>query len=671
MRSPPAVLLVLVLLVSVAPASAVPTSADTPSVDASHDGIDVTSTVSLTPDAPGEVGVEAAFDLPTGLTSLTVELPDGATVTGRDGFRRSDAHTYEWTGGDHTPTLTYDLPVNRTVTRGTGSGDVTGYLYADTGAWALLPAPSLGLSYSGVGDRASVERSVVVAGEGATGGQIVYLGPVREYTARVDGQRIRLVVPEDAELAEPPREVLDTLATAAERVRFGERDPEVFFVAAPSSVAWVTTGLQRGPDDAWVRDVQRLDTPDNVWVHEYVHTRQQFTTDAETRWTTEGMADYYAALLALEAGHIDYDRFRRHLDLGRRASYDDVVLAEPGTWQGTQANYRKGALAMAALDRQLRLAGDATMQDVVARTNDGRLTQTAFLEAVEAVGDDDVRVYAREHTETSTTPATWSREAHAEAFGGIPAVRYDFEAFQVRGPYRNRSYDTPPTLAPGETLTVVLTAENRGDRNGSYSATLTYRGADYGTRSGSLAPAERTTLSWTLSPGVGAGILGVGGLSHRLAVQRPATATVTGIEVPRSVAAGEPVAVTVTAANGRDRPAERSVPVRVDGTTAGTLSFRLAPGETHQKTVITAFEEPGVHSVSAAGETVTVRVHESASATAAAPGPTGTASTSVPQTTGTARRTSTGASGAGFGALAALTAVGALLGIGLGKRRYR
>ena len=123
-------------------------------------------------------------------------------------------------------------------------------------------------------------------------------------------------------MREAPRSVLDSLADASNALRVGDRDDEVFVVAAPTSgVQWGVRGYQTGESDLWVRDVEPVDSAENPWVHEYVHTRQDFALDPEMRWFREASASYYAALLTYEQGRVPYDGFSQRIGAGANSSY--------------------------------------------------------------------------------------------------------------------------------------------------------------------------------------------------------------------------------------------------------------------------------------------------------------------------------------------------------------
>jgi len=585
---------------------------------APHGGLHIDFTTSLTPDRPGEVGVVAEFGIPDGVTSLTAEIPEGAEVTATEGFRQRAPREYEWTRTTDRPSLTYRLPVNETVTRGREGAETSGFLYVDTGDWALLKPPRLGVTYSGTGGREPIRRSHSVGGPGVVGESLLFVGPVETTTREVAGQRVRLAVPEAADLRPSRADVLDSLAGAARATTLGPADDAVLAIAAPTDgVTYGSTGLQRGSSALWVRDAQPLDGPESVWVHEYVHTRQTSRPTDATRWSYEGMADYYAVTRALRAGRIDYSQYRRHLDVGGRERYADVTLAEPDTWRGTSANYWKGALAFAAIDRRIRIESDgsATLQDAIRRAQDrasgGRLDQPTLLGSVEAVGGPESRELARRLTETDAAAETWNRSEHARVFGGLATIDYRFDGFAVRGPYRNTSVDRPPTLVPGEELVVDATAENTGDAAGEFAVTLRLGDRAVDTRSGSLDAGESTGLSWTVPVGTtGERSLRLGGATRSVTVREPATPRVSDLRVPDRLAAGERAEFAAVVRNPADRPADGTVALTVGDRTPAERTVRLAPGESTTLTATTGFERAGEYTVAAGDRSTTLRVRD-------------------------------------------------------------
>ncbi|WP_136686556.1 glycyl aminopeptidase [Halorhabdus amylolytica] len=475
------------------------TGIEVPAAQTGGDGnITVTQHVRLTPGQPGEVAVTMAVSLPDRVESFAVDMATRATVTGTDGFDQ-DGGQYRWTGATD-PTITYTLRANETVT-GEGPEPVSGtYLFADAGSWALVRPPRMSTSWKWFGERVGVDWNLDVPGEGATGGTMAFLGPHRTYTQSAHGQTFAVVVPRAAEMDADPQGVLDAFATASEDLRMGDRDERVFTVVAPTSVDWAVRGLQTGDSDMYVLANERLDAPDNAWLHEYVHTRQRLDRTASTKWLTEASASYYASLLAMEGDLIGFDAFRHKLARGADARYDDVVLADESTWV-RRAEYEKGALVVGEIDRRIRLATDGakSFETVLAALNRAdQFDHRRLLALVERAGNRSVRAATDRYVRTDAGPEMWSRADHAAAFDGSPAhitTRVAEDAtYRIEGSDRNESVKTIPTLTAGERLIVPVRVTNDGGADGDYEVALTVDGTVVERATGTLGAGETITV---------------------------------------------------------------------------------------------------------------------------------------------------------------------------------
>jgi len=601
-----------------------PATASTPATNEStsvaSDELVRTLALRLTPDEPGSIEATVRFDAPDRVTAIRVTVPPDATVSSTRGFERTGDSEYQWDGETAGPSVTFDQPANvssdarRAVDvpgggfeaggsesgertrvavddhgppRGHLDGAATGYAFVDVGEWAVVRMPQLSTGWKFTGDRVTLTRRTAVDGQGATGDEVAFLGPYEEHVRETDRGRIRLVVPEAASLAESPDAVLDSVADASDRLRVGANDAETFFVAAPTDAEWGPLGLQYGPDDAWVRADSRLASPNNVWIHEYVHTQQDYETTAATAWTVEASAEYYSALLALEQGHIGFERFRDHLRNGQRSQFADAVLADPSTWEGNGANYVKGALVVGAVDYTARVESDRRRSygTTLRRLNDHEQVDGAtFYAAVNASGGPTAREVARRYATTDRVPTVWSASEHGTAFDAAPAVRtVTVDGFRVDGPYRNRSVAAPPRLVTGERLTATVGVGNDGGRTGEFVVALTVDGERVAARNVTVAPGERTSVDLTAtfdSPGEYA--VAVGGDERTVAVREPAAPSVTDLRVePPSPTTEELVRLVAVVGNDADVPARGEVEFSVAGEAVTSREIRLdAGGET-------------------------------------------------------------------------------------------
>ena len=573
----------------------------------SRTAIDDTDTIRLqnglfTTDEPGTVGVDTRVELPDRVTAfeLTLLSSNDAAVDA-DGFEPaadsdSDEAVWAWDGETENPSLTYAMDVNDTVDEEGPLGTGGTYRFFDAGDWALVQTPRTAAAWSYTGEfsgQVKLERETVVDGEGVASRTLAFLGPHEEHVHEgIDG-RYRLIVPEAADLAVTPAEVFGVFDGAATALRVGPPDDEVFAVAAPTGeVSWGVRGLQTGPADLWVRDEESVDTPDDVWTHEYVHTRQSYRAEASGRWITEATATYYAALFALERGAIDFDAFERTLARGEREPAASSVLGDPETW-AENADYTKGSLVAGELDRHIRLTtdGGASLATVFRSLNDAGapITNDDILDAVEAAvaeGADtdsaaDIRAEAERLTATRAAPETWDRSAHAEAFGETPArVGYALtdDGVRVSGEYRDRPVDRGPIeLVAGETLDLSVLVSNTGGTAGSYDLSLTVDAESVAERSGSVEPdaetVERFEHAFT-EPGEYE--VRIGGETLSVAVTDPAPVLVRDVATdPVAVTAGETVRAIATVANDAGIPAGADVEFRVDGAVVGTERVTL------------------------------------------------------------------------------------------------
>ena len=586
-------------------------------------------TLFLTPDEPGRIDAAVEYRLPESVSSLSVSLPDRTAAVETSDFEET-ADDYEWDNDGDTAQLRVTVAANRSAA-GSRAGAVAQsgeHSFVDAGDWALVTVPTIrtGWGWSGPADlTVGLTQSTTVDGEGSTGGEVAYLGPVTEHTRTANGQRFTLAVPDRASLVERPAAVFEALAAASERLRVGDRDDEVWLGVAPTGADWGVRGVEYGGSDAWVLADAQLDEPANVWLHEYVHTRQAYTTTASGRWTTEATAEYYAAALSLKLGYVEFEQFQRYLADGQRRPWRDAVLTSPPTWP-SGADYLKGGLVWGELDRQVRLATDqtASMTDVLYAMNqqDGNVSNADVLAAVRSVAGSDVAAVVDRYTTSDASPSIWYPDDHAAAFDTEPPrLTYSDREYRVTGPFRNETLAGPPgTLYAGETLTFTASVVNDGGVPGTYEVALDRDGERLVTDTGPLSADEsaRVQVEHTADD-TGPYTLAVGRDHEQVAVRSPSTPRVTDLAVePARVEPGDTVTVTATLSNPGEHPASGPVAVTLDGQRAGALNATLASGETASRSVTVTLPQAQQYEVSAGDRAVSARAGEP---NASVPGP--------------------------------------------------
>lgn len=334
------------------------------------------------------VRYDLRFARPGGADRAWLVVRGSARVVEAPGFERvaeSDLTRLRWTGGE-------SAAVSVVVPAGVGDPDET----ATTEAWAFTRTPFVELQWVADGAVERVwplaeRRGNVPADAGAVGDRYALVGASDTVTRPTPAGRIDLVVPAGAMDDAEAERVADALARAARDLDVGDRGDAVLAFAAPDSVRW---GGESVPayDEFWANAGSGLDTPEAVWLHEYVHTRQSFRVAPDMRWVREAGAEYYAARLARQQGLVDREAVETHLD----GAPSTATLTDPDSWASEAVPQRKGARAMAVLDRRIReqTYGHRSLADVFRRLNrhDGVVTYAVFEQTVaEVTGEPDDR----------------------------------------------------------------------------------------------------------------------------------------------------------------------------------------------------------------------------------------------------------------------------------------
>jgi len=383
----------------------------------------------LVPERPGEIAVVHRYRMGANATEMDVGLPLTAIVTQTAGFEQTGAQTYSWDGVTDNPQLRYRIAVNQTASRSGGTLDDDGrLLFADTGEWALVRQPPSAHRLSGTTATDSMQLSErSIAEEGVTGTDMAYLGAYEEFTHTAHNQTFRLIVPENASMEATPAEIFETVSYSAGELAVGAAEETVLLIAAPTdSVPWASRGVQSGPADMWVQDTEPVTVPRNVWVHEYIHTRQTYDADRETEWFTEATATYYAALFTYEQGDISFSALQHELQQGESDRYEDAVLSSKDTWE-YRPDYTVGPLVIGAIDRELRTETNntVTFQSVFRTLNqhDGPVNERLFFDAIRSQGTEAIAENASRYTTTTDRPPMWDSQTHTDIFETEPQSR--------------------------------------------------------------------------------------------------------------------------------------------------------------------------------------------------------------------------------------------------------
>ena len=379
---------------------------------------------------PGVVTVRVTYDVPESVTGLEVNPAarnsSRVTITDVTGFVEGpEGDRWRW-GRDESAVEAPSVRMRYAVNE---SSDVfDGLNYVDTGAWALFDPPRPVLNgYRSSEGQATFDRTVVVAdGESgyATPG-MVYLGQYRQTSGTEQGQEFVVVTPAAATRMNTST-VLDTLGATNRLYDVPGRDERVVVFAAPSplregGVRASPNGVNRSRvDSIWVSAESPTDS--STYVHEYIHTRQEFETTDQMSWIVEAQASYYDELLPLYRGSITYREFHAAVSTTENATRR---LAPENRIADTRiADYSKGARVLAALDAKIRTASGRTgsLTDVFRRMNrhDGHVSYADFKTIVAAVSGRQFDGWLDRHLTTTAAPAVPRNQSlHAPVQSGI------------------------------------------------------------------------------------------------------------------------------------------------------------------------------------------------------------------------------------------------------------
>ncbi|MFD1644758.1 hypothetical protein [Haloarchaeobius litoreus] len=390
-------------------ATAVDATATTVTPTPGNGSIGVTRAVDvdLTPDHPDTVRVTTSFAVGSDVSTLGVSTVEGATVVSRDGIVDAPniAWDYRWDEETERPSITVRVPSDRQNDR------FGGYDFAEGDGWALVQYGVSAGYYSDATDswHRSWERDGLFTTESRVeedavfGTQMAFLGGYERYEHTADGRNLTLVVPDAATVAEGQATVFESVSFAMDELYVAGSERDIRLFVAPDPIR--RGGIQAGPTDLWVHEDMQAETADNVWVHEYLHTRQRFAPNSEMRWFTEASAEYYAALLTYREGRIDFDAFHDAVSTDRDA---DSVLVNDIHWTSDYAPYSKGSRVLAGLDAQIRRGsgGNYSLADVFYLVNShrGGVTYYDLREYVVAAGGESAGEWLDEYARTESVP---------------------------------------------------------------------------------------------------------------------------------------------------------------------------------------------------------------------------------------------------------------------------
>ncbi len=366
----------------------------------------VSISVERTADDSSTVRYRLVFDNPREMQSLWLINYTGNVVSS-DGFvtgkTKDGEHAVRWDGETESPSVTVVADANAGQSREFAAAD----------EWVLAPTPQLSVAWLPKGadewqyrhplQDDSDDANVEFASSGVLGSAFTYVGKYEERTHRTDGQQFRMIVAEGASPGNSPAEIFESLGTASKRLP-GESPDEVLAFVLPDP-SWRGGYASPKHDELWVHEDATLSDPQNLWIHEYVHTRQSFELGDRMTWFREASAAYLASDLTMEQGRTSQSAVEQTFTA---KGFDESVLSKSNTWTSQEVPYYRGAGVLWGLDAKIQKATDGkrSLLDVFDRMNghDGTVTYADFKTIVSEIAGQSMNPWLDRHVTTSASP---------------------------------------------------------------------------------------------------------------------------------------------------------------------------------------------------------------------------------------------------------------------------
>lgn len=353
----------------------------------------------------------------------------GVRVRSAEGFRihrSANSASMVWNSSVATPSVT----VTTVDRRSPGGFDEAGASIQSL--WGFLP----------ILDHSHPTNISLASGQpGFVGDQVLLLGNYTVYRRSVGCHDIELYLPNALNTSESPTAIADSLRAAARNLNVGWRyeTVRVFGVGRPireggrafTHEVWVNVNSPFEPSRPKGLAYPPRLIPSNVWIHEYVHTRERWVSNSsvsiEASWLTEGIASYYMISETERQGRMQaYDEmlYWQRLNESLLGGPQRMNLTNRSTYQDVQGDYTRGAYVLAALDNEIRTrtGGRRSLEDVFYRLNQQEeVNQSSFRHAVVEVSGEDMGPWVDRYVAGTAVP---------------PAPGIPLEVYRERLPYQ-------------------------------------------------------------------------------------------------------------------------------------------------------------------------------------------------------------------------------------------
>lgn len=276
------------------------------------------------------------------------ELPEEAEIINAIGFRvtKNNITRLNWVENAAIHSVRYRM----------NDSDLRSY--PSTDAWLLTATP----------DHGTTSVYLTPESRGYVGSELAFLGPYKTVNTTVGCQTITAILPQ----ATLPgrtlviRDRLQELTQAASALQLGHHHSHVRAFVVTTPLENDRDGFNPSLENEFVVSTETDQPPSTIWIHEYVHTMQDFATDQSAKWTIEATAEYLSYRVALEHGYISPWKYDAFLAGSRTGSWD-TNLSEAD--HPHPVSYRRGGALLAHAEQQLHEAGNGSIVEATRQWN--------------------------------------------------------------------------------------------------------------------------------------------------------------------------------------------------------------------------------------------------------------------------------------------------------------
>jgi len=309
---------------------------------------DVTGSISRVNDSQLRVSYEVA-NQSASLEQFAIKLQTGATLVNQTGFEGSTFGSGEyWNPDAEKHELVYQMESTQT-----GDHQVN---YPSDDNWMFAATPQ----------HYGARVDLTAEPEGYIGGNTLYLGEYSTEHAKAGCQEFVAIIPETVRFGGVSNR-LEELTTAARSLPVGHQYRTVRIFVSPEQ-----PGDTLGFVSEWENEIVVVDRTvqiptSTLWIHEYVHTVQDFRAQPDMWWFSEASAEYLSFRIAVESGYIS--PIEHDYLLGRGAqNFNQSMITSP---QGNVA-YQRGAVVLSQLELELFDTYNQSVVDMVREMNTER-----------------------------------------------------------------------------------------------------------------------------------------------------------------------------------------------------------------------------------------------------------------------------------------------------------